>query len=71
MTKELQIGKDYGEIFGLDSKKGQHLIYNGGYSWTGINGDVKKTFENKIETTNNALEYINQPSTSMGNILGF
>jgi hypothetical protein len=54
MGKELEIGKDYGAIFGLDSKNGQHMIYNGDDNWTAINGEVKMT-DNSPETTIEAI----------------
>jgi len=67
MTKELEIGKDYGSIFGLDSKKGQQMIYNGGISWTAKQGDKEMTKDSQ-STTDNALTYINQPTIKMGDI---
>jgi hypothetical protein len=62
--KNLEIGKNYGDIFGLDEQKGQKMIYNGGISWTAINGDKQFTKDSQ-ETTDNAIKYINQPSYGM------
>jgi hypothetical protein len=33
MDKKLEIGKNYGDIFGLDPKKGMRMIYLGGNKW--------------------------------------
>lgn len=57
MKKDLVIGKDYGPIFGLDAKKGQNMIYNGGISWTAINGDIKMTDESE-ETTDEVINHL-------------
>lgn len=65
MEKELVVGKDYGSIFGLDADKGQKMVYNGGISWTAIQGDRRMTKDSQ-ETTNNALAYINRPSHGTG-----
>lgn len=50
-NKDLVIGKDYGLIFGLDSSKDQHMIYNGGNSWTAINGELQQTGDSPETTT--------------------
>ena len=65
--KTLEINHDYGFVFGLDKKKNQHMIYNGGDSWTAKEGDRERTAESK-GTTEKALEYINRPSYHMGNM---
>ncbi len=70
--KQLEINKDYGDIFGLDSTKGQEMIFLGENSWKGIqkntDGSIKK--EMIVESaaqTKRALDYINQPSVIAGN----
>lgn len=65
--KQLEIGGNYGEIFGLEAEKGKKLIYRGGDMWQGI--DTQKGVDKTIEsagTTAKALEYINRPSVFMG-----
>jgi len=52
---KLIIGKDYGFVYGLDKNKGQKIIYNGGVSWTAINGNLKETIECQ-ETTSKMIE---------------
>ena len=64
MTKELVVGKNYGEIFGISKDKGQ-MIYNGGISWTAVQGDRQMVKESE-STTKSALEYINRPSYKVG-----
>lgn len=64
MTKELVIGKNYGEIFGLDPQKGQ-MIYEGGIKWTAVQGERKMTKECQ-KTTDKVIAYINQPSYRVG-----
>jgi hypothetical protein len=62
--KQLIIGHDYAEIFGLDPDKGQHMIYNGGISWTAKktlkSGEIQEMTRDSELTTDNALAYINQ-----------
>ncbi len=72
--KQLELNKDYGDIFGLDKKKGQEMIYLGENSWKGVqkntDGSIKR--EMVIESaaqTKNALDYINQPSVIAGNLV--
>ena len=65
MKKELKIGKNYGEIFGLDEKSGKKMIYNGGISWTAIDGEKQMTMDSQ-KTTDNALKYINSASHGTG-----
>ena len=55
-TDKLEIGHDYGAIFGLKKENGQKLIYNGGISWTGIQGDQEKTMDSE-DTTLKVLAY--------------
>ena len=55
----LVIGKDYGFSFGLDKEKKQAMIYNGGISWTAVEGDRKMTIDCQ-KTTDKVLEYINR-----------
>ena len=67
MTKQLEIGKDYGFVFGLNPEKGQHMIYNGGNSWTAKEGDREMTKENAVETSEKVFTYINH-SVTMGSL---
>lgn len=55
---ELQIGKDYGFVFGLN-KDHQHMIYNGGISWTAVEGEKSLTMDSQ-QTTEQVYKYINQ-----------
>lgn len=68
--KELEIGKDYSGIFGIDKSKGGKAIYRGGDNWemTNYEGSTQ-TFTNP-KATEIAIKYINQPSISMGRQLG-
>ncbi len=61
--EKLEIGRDYEEIFGLAKGK-QTMTYNGGISWTAAEGDKSMKMDYK-ETTDNALKYLNQ-GTSTG-----
>ena len=64
--KTLEIGTDYGFVFGLDAKnKDQHMVYGGGDTWTAKEGTRERTTES-AGTTAKALEYINRPSVMMG-----
>lgn len=63
--KELEIGKDYGFVFGLGKEKAQAIIYNGGNSWTMREGDREQTIESAA-TTKKAVEYINRSTIIMG-----
>ena len=64
MKKELTVGKNYGGIFGLPDNK--QMVYNGGISWTAIDGTQKPMTMDSQKTTDNALEYINRPSYKVG-----
>ena len=64
MTKELVIGKNYGEVFGLASDKGQ-MIYEGGIKWMAVQGERKMSKECQ-KTTDKVVEYINRPSYKVG-----
>ena len=69
MNKELEINKDYGDIFGLAKEKQQALIFLGDNKWVAVEGDRKQEMESE-KTTKNALEYINRPAINMsGTIL--
>lgn len=63
--KTLEIGSNYGSIFGLNTAKGQQMIYGGGDRWTMKEGEREKTIESP-DTTKKALAYINQPTINMG-----
>lgn len=64
--REMQVGMDYGFVFGLDPRaKGQHMIYNGGDSWTMQERERSQTIESQ-GTTAKVKAYITQPSVMMG-----
>jgi len=63
MKRELIVGKNYGGIFGLPEDK--KMIYNGGISWTAVDGEREMMVDSQ-KTTDNALKYINQPSYGTG-----
>ncbi len=63
--KTLEIDSNYGGVFGLNTAKGQRMIYKGGDTWTMGEGDREKTIESP-DTTKKALEYINQPAIHTG-----
>jgi len=65
MQKQLIIGDDYGTIFGLDPKKGQHIVYLGGVRFRLAQG-VREAERESQDTYEKILEYINQPSIHMG-----
>ena len=66
MSKQLEIGKDYGSVFGLDAKtKGQHAYYLGGIKWRMEQPGKQMECESQV-TTDNAVKYINQPSYKVG-----
>lgn len=63
--KTLEIGRNYGEIFGLDATKGNKIIYLGGTLFMAHKGE--KTMEvDSAPTVEKIKEYINRPSVSMG-----
>jgi hypothetical protein len=65
MKKELVVGKDYYSIFGTDETGNKKMIYNGGISWTAIDGERQMTKDCQ-RTTDKALEYINRPEYGTG-----
>jgi hypothetical protein len=65
MTKQLEIGKNYYSIFNANGSDTKKMIYNGGISWTAIDGDKQMTMDSQ-KTTDNAFEYINRPSYKIG-----
>lgn len=66
MKRQLEINKDYGSIFGLESEEGQHFIYLGDNVWLARSpkGERKITSEKQ---TAQVLEYINKPIVMVGN----
>jgi hypothetical protein len=65
-TKQsLEIGTDYGRIFGLSAERGQHLIYQGGDSWLAQQPGSEKVVES-AKTTASALAYIGKTAVRMG-----
>jgi hypothetical protein len=67
MARQLEVGKNYGEIFGLDPAQQKFMIFNGGVNWTAKNGDKTQTVDSQ-QTTDNAVAYINRPSIHMGSL---
>ena len=63
--KTLQIGENYGDVFGFDKDLNQSMIYNGGINWTATNGDKVKTIDSQ-GTTDKVSEYINRSVINMG-----
>ena len=63
----LEVGKDYGSIFGLDAGKGCHLYYIGGTMWRAERPGLTVERDNAGATAK-AIRYINQPSVQMGSI---
>ncbi len=64
MSKQLEIGKNYGECFGLNPASGQQLIYKGENNWLAIKPGAERVLVS-ADTTAKALEYINRPSINM------
>ena len=64
-SKTLEVGKDYGCVFGLESSKGMSLVYQGGNKWLARKPGAESVIES-AGTTAKALAYINQPSIHMG-----
>jgi len=67
--KELEINKNYGGCFGIDSSKGGKAVYLGGDNWEMTNYDGATQTINNPKASEVAIKYINQPSVSMGSQL--
>ena len=65
MEKKLEIGSDYGFVFGLDHIKGQGMIYLGGVKFRAENGTASRDIESQ-GTYDKVHEYINRTSIHMG-----
>ena len=63
--KTLEIGKNYGECFGLDASKGCEMIYSGGDNWLARKPGAEKIITTP-DTTKKAIEYINRPYIHLG-----
>ncbi len=64
MKKKLEVGKNYGEIFGLSEEKGK-MIYLGDNKWRAEQGN--RQMEKECEaTTAKVMAYINKSSYKMG-----
>lgn len=59
MVKSLEVGKDYGSLFGLDKSKDQHMIYNGNDAWTALDGTRQMSLHSKAQTQK-ALEILGE-----------
>lgn len=57
MEEQLEIGHDYGSIFGLDKSKGQQAIYLGGNKWRLCKPGEERVVESE-GTTRNAIKYV-------------
>lgn len=64
-SKQPEIGKDYGAIFGLESDKSCTLVYIGGDKWRATKPGATKELTSP-GTTAKVIEYINRPSIHMG-----
>ena len=60
--KQLEINKDYADIFGLNDN--QHMIFLGGIKWEMREGDRMQQVDSQ-QATDKATAYINQHSISM------
>ena len=68
--KQLEINKDYGFVFGIDAKKGQHMIYMGDNIWQAKQLG-KDPMDRKCEkTSQKVLDFINTPRINMGKFFG-
>ena len=63
--KTLEIGKDYGFVFGLTKGMGT-MVFNGNDSWTATKSNGQTMTNVSQKTTASALEYINRAGVSMG-----
>lgn len=61
---KLELGRNYYTVFG-DAGSGRQLIYNGGHSWTAVNGAMTQTTDSPA-TTAKVLAYVNKASYHMG-----
>lgn len=64
MTKSLETGKNYADVFGIPAPN--TMIYNGGISWTGTNKDGVSATMDSQQMTDGATEYVNRASVHMG-----
>lgn len=61
MLKQLEIGKNYIEFFYIGREEligNKKMVYNGGCSWTVINGEQTLTKDGQVQT-DSLLEYTN------------
>jgi hypothetical protein len=65
MAKTLEIGANYGQIFGIQPERGS-IVYMGGISFKLTNSKGQERIEESQKTYDNAMAYINQPSIHMG-----
>ena len=64
--RALTIGKEYGRaVYGLDSDKGQALIYRGGDVWEAVEGD-RKTIVTDAKITAQVSAYMTRPAVLVG-----
>ncbi len=63
MKKQLEIGKNYKQIF--PNSRNDQLIYKGGIEWTATYDNNEVTMESE-EITNKALELLNRPNYGAG-----
>jgi hypothetical protein len=65
--KNLEIGKDYYSLFGKDESGKSKMVYNGGISWTAIQGERTMTMDSQKQT-DSVLELINRASINIGRL---
>ena len=63
---ELQIGKDYGDVFGLKAERGQHLIYMGGQTWKASSRGKEDMVKESKGTTEKVIIYLNSSHYRVG-----
>jgi len=64
--KQLEINKDYGFVFGIDAKKGQHMIYMGDNVWQAKQNGKDPMTKKCEKTSQKVQDFINQFTTAMG-----
>ena len=67
MKKELKIGENYAEIFGLDKKAGDRIVFLGGIKFEMHGHKTGITAEKESQKTyDSILEYISRAGIQMG-----
>lgn len=63
---DLQVGKDYGDVFGLKAERGEHLIYMGGQTWKAVAPGKEDMVKESKGTTEKVIIYLNSPHYRVG-----